>query len=85
VAARSSSCRRSPEKGAEKIACHSGTGPSGRARNPSTQAKPLFSLARVPGFRARGRCPRPGMTTFMHFLGKRRCRRARSPSRNAAR
>jgi len=26
----------------------------------------LISLVRVPGFRARGRSPRPGMTVFLH-------------------
>jgi hypothetical protein len=45
------------QQGAEKIACHSGTARQGRARNPGTQAKPLFSLARVLGFRAREQMP----------------------------
>src|SRR5262245_45125219 len=35
--------------------------------------KPLLFLARVHGFRARGRCPRPGMTTFMHFSASCQC------------
>jgi hypothetical protein len=27
----------------------------------------LISLVRVPGFRARGESPRPGMTMFLHY------------------
>src|ERR1700730_12524344 len=43
-------------------------GPSGRARNLCTPAGGKLSKASVPGCRARGRCPRPGMTPVAHLL-----------------
>jgi hypothetical protein len=49
----------------------------GRARNQKIPEFPIYSTSGAHGFRARGQCPRPGMTTFGIFShapspGKRR-------------